>query len=118
MELPERRDVIAVPQTAVVSSLYGDYAYVVRPAEAKPAEPAPEAKAEGAAPEAKPEGAAPAPAADAAAKPEETEAGAGRKAGVREGRPPLGGLVEVTSGIKAGDVIVTAGQNRLSNARP
>ena len=42
VELPAVNDVIALPQTAVVTSLYGDYVYVVAPAdapaEAKPAE--------------------------------------------------------------------------------
>jgi len=33
LDLPQEEDVIALPQTAVVSSLYGDYVYVVRPQE-------------------------------------------------------------------------------------
>lgn len=33
VELPAEKDVIALPQTAVSSSLYGDYVYVVRPRE-------------------------------------------------------------------------------------
>lgn len=107
VELPVENDVIAVPQTAVVNSLYGDYAYVVRPAEAKPAAAAPDAKADATAP-------APA-AADAAAKPEAPKpALVAKQVFVKVGRRSEG-LVEVTSGIQAGDVIVTAGQNRLSN---
>ncbi len=31
VELPEESNVIALPQTSIVSSLYGDYVYVVRP---------------------------------------------------------------------------------------
>lgn len=108
VELPVEKEVIAVPQTAVVNSLYGDYAYVVRPADPKPAEQAPEAKADAAA-------TAAAPAADAAATPEaEKPALVANQVFVKVGRRSEG-LVEVTSGIKAGDVIVTAGQNRLSN---
>lgn len=33
IDLPEEADVIALPQTAVVSSLYGDFVYLVRPRE-------------------------------------------------------------------------------------
>ena len=32
VELPSETGVIALPQTALVTSLYGDYIYVVRPA--------------------------------------------------------------------------------------
>ena len=40
--LPKEENVFTLPQTALVSSLYGDYVFVVRPApdEAKPADPA------------------------------------------------------------------------------
>ena len=39
-QLPREEGVVAVPQTAVVASLYGDFVYVVRPADAAPAQPA------------------------------------------------------------------------------
>jgi membrane fusion protein (multidrug efflux system) len=87
IELPAQDDVIALPQTAVVTSLYGDYVYVVR--------------------EVEPEGEATADA-DAEKKSE------ARQVFVTVGRR-TNGLVEIAKGIEAGDVVVTAGQNRLSN---
>jgi membrane fusion protein (multidrug efflux system) len=108
VELPREEGVVAVPQTAVVASLYGDFVYVVRPADAAPAQPA-------------------APATDAAKPAEDTAATpptaapapglAARQVFVKLGRR-TGGLVEVTEGLKAGDEVVTAGQNRLSNGGP
>jgi membrane fusion protein (multidrug efflux system) len=78
IELPVENDVIAVPQTAVVTSLYGDYVYKVVP-DKRP------------------------------------EAGGSQmiqqvfvKAGRREGRD-----IEIVDGLEVGDVIVTAGQNKL-----
>lgn len=108
--LPKEDNVLTLPQTALVSSLYGDYVFVVRPApeekkQADGAQPAEAAKPEEAA---KP--ADPAKPADGA-KPEEKLVVAqvfitpGRKSGL---------VVEVTKGLKDGDIVVTAGQNRLS----
>lgn len=108
VELPREEGVVAVPQTAVVASLYGDFVYVVRPAEAAPAQPA--APATDAAK----------PAADTAATPPTAAPAPGlaaRQVFVKLGRR-TGGLVEVTEGLKAGDEVVTAGQNRLSNGGP
>lgn len=85
IQLPVEEDVIALPQTAVTTSLYGDYVYVVR----DPEEPI--ATAEG-----------------------EPERFIARQVFVQTGRR-FGAQVEVTSGVSAGDRIVTAGQNRLSN---
>ncbi|MEK1852524.1 MAG: efflux RND transporter periplasmic adaptor subunit [Phyllobacterium sp.] len=110
--LPKEDDVYTLPQTALVSSLYGDYVFVVRsaPDEAKPADtPKP-------ADTTKPAGAA--NAADAA-KP--TDSAAEKKEPklvvaqvfVTPGRRS-GLVVEITKGIKKGDIVVTAGQNRLS----
>lgn len=82
VQLPEEKDVIAVPQTAVISSLYGDYAYVVRPAEGEGAEGL-----------------------------------VARQVFVRTGRRS-DRQVEVIQGLAAGDVVVTAGQNRLNNGSP
>lgn len=79
--LPAEEHVIALPQTAVVTSLYGDYVYVVAEAE---------------------------------------DEGAGmtvRQVFVRTGAR-LGGRVEVVEGLSAGDRVVIAGQNRLSNGSP
>lgn len=115
VELPEENNVIAVPQTALVSSLYGDYIFVIRPAEPKPATPVPAASGEEAkAPEAgapAPEAANPPPA--AGTTPSLIVAQVFVKAGRRNGT-----LVEILDGIKQGDQIVTAGQNRLSNGVP
>jgi len=36
LDLPQEEDVLALPQTAVISSLYGDFVYVVRPQEDDP----------------------------------------------------------------------------------
>ena len=83
VQLPEEGNIIAVPQTAVVSSLYGDYVFVVRPV-----------KTEGAAADAK-------------------ETLAVDQVFVQLGRK-VKGDVEITKGIQDGDIIVSAGQNRLS----
>jgi membrane fusion protein (multidrug efflux system) len=140
VELPEEQNVLTLPQTALTTSLYGDYIFVVQPA--KPAEAAP---AQAAKPEEKPAAAAtdkPAdakradamkPAADAtkpaadAAKPADKAADAAKPAAegdkpalvlsqvfVKPGRRNQG-MVEIVEGLKAGDEVVTAGQNRLFN---
>lgn len=105
--LPEEKNIVALPQTALVTSLYGDYIYVVRPAEkaadeAPPAEPAENKPAEGAS-------ASPA----AGDKPSLVA----HQIFVKPGRRNLG-LVEITEGLSPGDEVVTAGQNRLSNGAP
>jgi membrane fusion protein (multidrug efflux system) len=104
--LPKENNVFTLPQTALVSSLYGDYVFVVRPADNKPdaATPADTAQPAGgatAADAAKP--------ADAAAEKKLVVAQVFVTPGRRSGL-----LVEVTKGIKEGDIVVTAGQNRLS----
>ncbi|MGO4832229.1 efflux RND transporter periplasmic adaptor subunit, partial [Rhizobiaceae sp. 2RAB30] len=118
VELPAEDGVVALPQTALVTSLYGDYVYVVRPAD-----PAGDA-------------AAAAPAQDAAKDEAKSTEGADAKPAeatkpAEEAKPALKvtqifvkpgrrnqGLVEVSQGIKPGDQVVTAGQNRLSNGTP
>jgi membrane fusion protein (multidrug efflux system) len=172
--LPEETGVLAVPQTAVVSSLYGDYVYVVAPPEdAEPPAEVPddvedgeeqpvagrtggtpgESDGAGAAATAPPAGApeagrkgddraaaqgeaasagAPSGAAYAAEPepagehPAEAEAGAepdaapedeplvARQAFVQTGRHS-GGFVEIVEGLGAGQVVVTAGQNKLTS---
>ena len=133
VELPAEQNVLTLPQTALTTSLYGDYIFVVQPA--KPAEAAP---AQTAKPEENPATSAtdkpadtkPAdamkPAADAA-KPADKAADAAKPA--TEGDKPalvlsqvfvkLGrrnqGMIEIVEGLKAGDEVVTAGQNRLFN---
>lgn len=76
--LPVEEGVIALPQTAIVASLYGSYAYVLRKAEGESA--------------------------DLTA--EQVFVKTGRRNGTQ---------IEVTSGLSAGDQVVTSGQNRLSN---
>lgn len=109
VELPKEDNVITVPQTALTTSLYGDYVYTVVPAkpkegEAKPAEAKP---AEGAKPA---DGAA----APVAQKPAEGPQLTANQVFVKVGRR-FGGVAEIVEGVKAGDEVVTAGQNRLSN---
>lgn len=112
--LNEQPNLIAVDQTAVVTSLYGDYVYVVRPADQKQ-QPEPTAQPGAAS-------ASEAPKADAAqpaeAKPDENKpALVSNQIFVKTGRRSEGSI-EIVSGLKAGDIVVTAGQNRLSNGAP
>jgi len=140
VELPAVEDVISLPQTAVVTSLYGDYVYVVAPAgsaasaapaegsaapaegdaalrQALPAEgkatPAPDAQTkQPAATET-----AEAPAANAPAAPAASEQLVARQVFVETGRRK-GNLVEIAKGLEAGQRVVTSGQNKLSNNAP
>lgn len=84
VHLPEENDVIALPQTVVASSLYGNSVYVVR--------------------DEKPEGS-------------DTARPVARQVFVQLGRRS-GTMIEITSGLKAGDRVVNAGQNRLSSGVP
>jgi len=83
VELPAEENIIAVPQTAVVTSLYGDYVYRLKPAEEKAGE------------------------------------GEEQLYTVEQIFVPIGrrerGVVEISSGLNVGDMVVNAGQNRLSN---
>lgn len=119
VELPEENNVLAVPQTALTTSLYGDYIYVVqqaKPADAQAAPAAAEGDKPGGAQEPAAQGEEPAKPADEA-KP---AAGGDQPAlvlsqvFVTPGRRN-GGLVEILKGVSAGDQVVTSGQNRLSN---
>ncbi|MEZ5803675.1 MAG: efflux RND transporter periplasmic adaptor subunit [Rhizobiaceae bacterium] len=92
VELPKEDDVIAIPDTALVNSLYGDFVFVVKPA-AAPA-------ATGNTPSA-----------------EQAPALSVSQVFVTTGRRN-DGTVEITRGVAAGDEVVTAGQNRLSNNTP
>lgn len=86
IELPQEDNVLALPQTAIVTSLYGDYAYAVRPEQPKEGEKAPEGQAEKL---------------------------VAQQVFVKLGRR-YGGVVEITDGLKAGDIVISAGQNRLA----
>ncbi|RWP50887.1 MAG: efflux RND transporter periplasmic adaptor subunit [Mesorhizobium sp.] len=126
VELPEENNVLTVPQTALTSSLYGDFVFVVRPAKPTAASGAAPAAAK---PEEKPATDTAKPAAEApAAKPEEKPAATPAEPKAEEQKPQLvlaqvfvkpgrrnAGLVEILEGIAPGDEVVTAGQNRLSN---
>jgi membrane fusion protein (multidrug efflux system) len=103
-QLHEEPAVIALPQTAVVMSLYGSYVYQV--VEAPPAPPPPP-------------GAAPAASAPPAAAPGAPPAPAGpqliaKQIFIETGRRS-GTQIEVTKGIAPGMKIVSSGQNKLSN---
>ena len=146
VELPEEQNVLTLPQTALTTSLYGDYIFVVqpaKPAEAPPAQTAkpeekPAASATDKPADAKPADTKPAdamkPAADAAkpaadaAKPADKAAADPAKPAAEGDKPALvlsqvfvkpgrrnQGMVEIVEGLKAGDEVVTAGQNRLFN---
>ena len=109
VELPEEEGVLAVPQTALVSSLYGDFVYVVEPAQdaEKPGATGPETPVAGASSEA----------VAAEAPPEQAASLVAHQVFVGVGRRSQG-MVEITRGLSVGDQVVTAGQNRLSNGSP
>lgn len=91
--LPEEDNVVILPLTTVVTSLYGDYVFTVVKKEAdKDAEAA----------------------ADTAEKADDLVL---HQIFVKLGRR-TGNNVEILSGVKEGDIVVTSGQNRLSNGMP
>ncbi len=108
VQLPAEDNVIALPQSAVVISLYGSYVYVVREEAPKPAA---EASGAAGAADAGATGAANANEAAGEAKP------VARQVFVTTGRRN-GGQIEVTSGVEPGLQVITAGQNRLSSGSP
>jgi membrane fusion protein (multidrug efflux system) len=87
IDLPEENNVIALPQTAVVQSLYGTYIYRVAEDESAPAGEDGKKKL------------------------------VARQVFVKIGRR-FGGKIEITEGVKPGDVIVSAGQNKLTVGSP
>src|SRR5690606_27135852 len=99
VNLPREDGVIALPQTALVTSLYGDYVYVVRE----------RAAADAAGTQAD----APAGDGDAAQAPTLEV----RQVFVQPGRRSEG-RVEIREGLSPGERVVTAGQNRLNNGTP
>jgi len=145
VELPEEQNVLTLPQTALTTSLYGDYIFVVEPAkpapppaqaakpEEKPAAPAADKPADAKTADTKPADAMK-PAADAAKPADKAATDAAKPAAdpakpAAEGDKPAlvlsqvfvkpgrrnQGMVEIVEGLKAGDEVVTAGQNRLFN---
>ncbi|MBZ9815817.1 efflux RND transporter periplasmic adaptor subunit [Mesorhizobium sp. CA7] len=138
VELPQENNVISVPQTAVTTSLYGDYVFVVEPAKpaaaAAPAKPdeqkvsADKAAGDAAKPQADATKPADTTAKPADAKPADKAAGDAAKPAEAAQQPALtisqvfvklgrrnNGMVEIVEGLKDGDQVVTAGQNRLFN---
>lgn len=105
VELPKEDGVLAVPLTALISSLYGDFVYVVQPAAAKPEAAKPETSE------------TVAPVASAQAEPQAAPALAVKQIFVKVGRR-AGGNVEIIEGVSSGDELVIAGQNRLTNGTP
>jgi membrane fusion protein, multidrug efflux system len=83
VELPEEQNVVALPQTAIVPSLYGDYVYLVVK---------PDAQAGGGDPN--------------ATVVRQTFVKANRRNGDR---------VEITEGVKPGDIVMSVGQNKVQN---
>jgi membrane fusion protein (multidrug efflux system) len=94
VELPVEKNIIALPQTVLTTSLYGNYLYVVA-------------------------------AADEDGKPttgkvnpdDKKQKLVAKQVFVKIGRRS-GTLIEIKDGIKPGDIVVTAGQNRLTNGSP
>ena len=99
VHLPEEPSVIALPQTAVVISLYGSYVYQVVEA--------PPEKGGAAAGKSQAAGSAQATAPKFQAKQIFVETG--RRSGTE---------IEITKGVEPGMQIVTSGQNKLSNGSP
>lgn len=94
VELPVQKDIIALPQTVLTTSLYGDYLYVVSPVgdDGKPTNGK----------------------VDPSDKKQKLVA---KQVFVKIGRRS-DALIEIKEGIKPGDVVVTAGENRLTNGAP
>lgn len=111
VEQPSEDGIIAIPQTALTASLYGDYVFVVSAADNKPETDMPD------------QGPTQGPARGQA---KGTAAAAPQEAGqplvahqvfIKTGRRS-DGRVEVVQGLQGGEQVVTAGQNRLSNGAP
>lgn len=128
VQLPAVENVIALPQTALVTSLYGDYVYAVVPAgEADAARdenglrtslPAESDAAESDAAQTgsgQSETAEPAPAQSAPS--DDKKELVARQIFVTAGRRQ-GDRVEIAKGLEPGQQIVTSGQNKLSNNTP
>jgi membrane fusion protein (multidrug efflux system) len=91
VELPAVPNVIALPETALTTSLYGDFVYVVVPADK--------------------DGKAASGKVDSNDKDQNLVV---KQVFVKIGRRSEG-RIEIKQGVKAGDVVVNAGENRLTN---
>jgi membrane fusion protein (multidrug efflux system) len=92
VKLPPVENVIALPQTSVVTSLYGDYVYVVESAKSGDATGGGSGDATG-------------------------DSLTAKQVFVEVGRRQ-NNLIEITKGLKAGQTVVTSGQNKLANNAP
>jgi membrane fusion protein (multidrug efflux system) len=90
--LPPVNDIIALPQTAVVTSLYGDYVYVVEKAESADTDNGGSDDAKG-------------------------DSLTAKQVFVEVGRRQ-NNLIEIAKGLTAGQTVVTSGQNKLANNAP
>ena len=135
VELPAVENVIALPQTAVITSLYGDFVYRVEPAPpssmaqqpaSAPSDAQPEAQQGGEetlreslpaeSPPAEGQADKTPPASPPAAQPEGEKLVA-KQVFVKVGRRQ-GNLIEITKGLEPGQTVVTSGQNKLANNTP
>jgi membrane fusion protein (multidrug efflux system) len=111
VELPRVSDVLSLPQTAVVTSLYGDYVFVVRPA-----------KDEGGAANGGEQSETSSTSAVTPAEAQDGNQAAQKQLVVNQVFVKLGrrsgGRVEIVEGLSAGDQVVSAGQNRLTSGMP
>jgi membrane fusion protein (multidrug efflux system) len=106
VQLPPVEDVIALTQTAVVTSLYGDYVYVVEKAD--------EAASDGGSDSGDgSDGAGGGQTADDG----QTERLVAKQIFVETGRRQ-GNEVEIAKGLEPGQTVVTSGQNKLANNTP
>jgi membrane fusion protein, multidrug efflux system len=104
--LPERPNVVTVPQTAITFSLYGDTVFVIREKQAEAGQQQPAEK--------------PAASGDAGQGGGQPSAGpqlAVEQVFVRVGKRQ-GNVAEIVEGVKAGDQVVTSGQLKLQNGFP
>jgi membrane fusion protein, multidrug efflux system len=113
--LAEEDGIMAVPQTAVVSSLYGDFVYVVSPqpdAERKEGGEQPLTSSVAGQAQAREEAQDKDPQDQEAA--DEEPPLIARQVFVQTGRSS-GGIIEIIDGLEVGQQVVTAGQNKLSS---
>ena len=117
--LPAVKNVVALPQTAVVTSLYGDYVYVVEAAEPPAAAETPASGAQENAPDAKAqEENSDSESADSAAPAQQSGPSlVAKQVFVKVGQRQ-GDLIQVLEGVEPGQTVVTSGQNKLANNMP
>jgi len=103
--LPDRPNVVTVPQTAITFSLYGDTVFVIREKQAEAGQQPADQPAE-----------KPAASGDGSQPPAGPQL-AVEQVFVRVGKRQ-GNVAEIIEGVKAGDQVVTSGQLKLQNGFP